>query len=292
MDEQNRLTSVFTDPSIRRKTVTAILSHLDTRSAKHTLTKTECLQLWRGFHVAVYMHDSKNALSVQNLLREIAGTFATIARKDDELAAASDHDSEHQLDQWLEPYHTAFHETITREWASIDSHRMNKYLLLVRFVMQQLFRICFKPQQNVNQGQIKASKKTVSRKRASTVDAEVSKSRKATSILTTLRTVGPLNPKDPKIPNGLRLHILDIWVDELFGSLSALEAESEAVVDDDDGGRSTESTIALFREPLVAIAESHSGAQKNIRERAKEAIADFDEKIATLSNSAANDSSE
>jgi len=238
------------------------------------------------------MHDSKNALSVQNLLREIAGTFATIARKDDELAAASDHDSEHQLDQWLEPYHTAFHETITREWASIDSHRMNKYLLLVRFVMQQLFRICFKPQQNVNQGQIKASKKTVSRKRASTVDAEVSKSRKATSILTTLRTVGPLNPKDPKIPNGLRLHILDIWVDELFGTLSALEAESEAVVDDDDGGRSTESTIALFREPLVAIAESHSGAQKNIRERAKEAIADFDEKIATLSNSAANDSSE
>lgn len=36
----------------------------------------------------------------------------------------------------------------------------------------------------------------------------------------------PLNPKDMKIPNGLRYHVMDIWVDEL-GKVSGDKWEKE-----------------------------------------------------------------
>lgn len=238
------------------------------------------------------MHDSKNAISVQNLLRDIAGTFATIAHKDDELADSSNHDSEGQQSPWLEPYHTAFHETIIREWASIDSHRMNKYLLLIRFVVQQLFKVCFVPQLSLKKEQVKAAKTegaSLGGDILTKIRLEAAQT-KAVPILNTLRTVGPLNAKDPKIPNGFRLHVLDIWADELFNTLSTLEFRSEGEIEEHE--LAVKSVTALFREPLSKVTESNSGAQRNVRMRAKEAIEDFDDKVATLLKTITKDQSE
>lgn len=202
------------------------------------------------------MHDSKNALSVQNLLRDIAGTFSTISSKDNDIGK-QDSNKETQsstLCPWLVPYHEAFWETIIREWADIDSHRMNKYLLLVRLVMRELFTVC------IEQPEVEA-------------ELELTNIR-TKSVLTTLSTIGPLNPIDVKIPNGLRLHILDVWVDELCNALDRLDRDEESSTEQ------TETLVtAFFLDPVKRIAAVDSGAQKFVRLRAKDVIVDFERRI-------------
>src|ERR1700761_1214481 len=122
-----------TEPSLRRTSLKNALSHISDRSPSSPLTPTQCLQLWRGLYVALYMHDSKNAVSVQNLTVELAGTIQMMAAKDEEFGSSSSH--------WLDAWTAAFWETICREWASIDQWRMNKVLLLVRLALRETFDV-------------------------------------------------------------------------------------------------------------------------------------------------------
>lgn len=263
------------EASIRRAAFKRIITHLDARPATSALSKTQCSQLWRGFFVAVYMHDSKNALSVQNLLKEIAGTFSTISSKDDQLARS--HDDEAQTTNvaqnvWLDSYHGAFHETLVREWSGIDSHRMNKYLLLVRFALRELSTICLRPLLIPNSEAPKAQITPKKRATLSTTQARLD----ANSIMHLASTVGPLNPVDRRIPDGLRLHVLDVFPDEIFDAASALRNEghnlSKAELTE------LEATLDILRLPLEAMSKSDSGAQRHIRIRAKEAVSTFRER--------------
>lgn len=273
------------EPAIRRATLKTIMDNLQSRHSSSPFSSTECLQLWRGFFVAIYMHDSRNALSVQNLLREIAGTFSIMASKDDALEKDKTQASEPPA-SWLEPYHTTFWETITREWATIDSHRMNKYLLLVRFVLRELFKVClqsnFKPAPNATTNASKSkSKKT---KKAKDEEAHDSgRSLKDTeACVKILETVGPLNPSQRKISDGLRLHMLDIWSDELFGALDNLKETHKS---GEDGEVDTKSAVGvtpvllLLRDSLEKVSKSDSGAQRHIRLRAKDAIQSVNEQM-------------
>ncbi|KAF2804830.1 nucleolar protein-like protein NOP52 variant [Mytilinidion resinicola] len=86
------------------------------------------------------------------------------------------------------PFLDAFWKIMAREWGNIDALRMNKFLYLIR---QYLF----------------ASFRYLSRHgwaNTSTI----------TGCMHVLAAT-PLNSTDPKIPNGLRYHVLDIYVDEL-----------------------------------------------------------------------------
>src|ERR1700761_7215898 len=85
------------------------------------------------------MPDSKNALSVQRLIAELAHTLKAMDDKDRQLSETTDAQGE----PWLENWTTAFWETLCREWAAIDQWRMNKVLLLVRFVIREQFRLMF-----------------------------------------------------------------------------------------------------------------------------------------------------
>ena len=82
----------------------------------------------------------------------------------------------------------AFWKTIAREWAGIDALRMDKYLYLAR---------CY-----VNQGFECASKQDWA-------DEDL-----LDQYLRVLESV-PLNVADAKIPNGLRFHVIDLYIDEL-----------------------------------------------------------------------------
>lgn len=82
----------------------------------------------------------------------------------------------------------AFWKTMAREWANIDALRMDKYLYLVR---------CY-----VGKGFEKVAKSGWS-------DEELME-----QYLKILQAV-PLDARDHKIPNGLRYHVIDIYVDEL-----------------------------------------------------------------------------
>lgn len=82
----------------------------------------------------------------------------------------------------------AFWQTISREYTGIDSLRMDKFLFLIRSYVNAGFGYCAK---------------------GAWKDEKTMK-----EYLELLREI-PLNPRDPKVPNGLKYHVIDIYVDEL-----------------------------------------------------------------------------
>ncbi|KAJ2764566.1 hypothetical protein IWQ57_005122 [Coemansia nantahalensis] len=81
----------------------------------------------------------------------------------------------------------AFWDTLCREWFHVDKHRIDKYLLLVR-------RMVFFTLQSMRQsgwdGQLVAEFADVLQQ-------------------------FPINPKDPRVPNSIRSHVADVYLDEL-----------------------------------------------------------------------------
>ena len=82
----------------------------------------------------------------------------------------------------------AFWNTIAREWGGIDALRMDKYLYLVRCYVGKGFEVV---------------------KEREWEDEEL-----IDAYLEILSNV-PLSPDQPKVPNGLRFHVIDLYVDEL-----------------------------------------------------------------------------
>ena len=83
---------------------------------------------------------------------------------------------------------SAFWKTIAREWSGIDALRMDKFLYLVRCYVSKGFE-CVKKREWEDVEMLEA-------------------------YLDILASV-PLNVADLKIPNGVRYHVVDIYVDEL-----------------------------------------------------------------------------
>ena len=83
---------------------------------------------------------------------------------------------------------------------------------------------------------------------------------------------GPLSPKNPKIPNSIRYHITDIYIDELE-KVQPFEAADEDFA----------STVEQLIEPFEKLAEG--GSDKTARIKAKELLddarlhADSDEEV-------------
>lgn len=123
----------------------------------------------------------------------------------------------------------AFWKTMANQWSDIDFLRINKYLYLVR----QMVNATFEHLKNVHWEE-------------RLVDMHVD----------VLQRV-PLNPDDMKIPNGLRFHIIDVWVDEL---------------DKVDRERETGMPLERMLEPLGSLGRETS--TKAVRDRVKEALDD------------------
>lgn len=82
----------------------------------------------------------------------------------------------------------AFWKTMAREWSGIDALRMDKYLYLVRCYLGKGFEVL---------------------SRNGWQDEELME-----RFLHVLEAT-PLDARDAKIPNGLRFHVIEIYVDEL-----------------------------------------------------------------------------
>ena len=85
------------------------------------------------------------------------------------------------------PFIDAFWQTIARQWSSIDSQRMDKYLRLMRFILRASFE------------------------RLARYQYEESLCEEHNAVMK--RT--PLNVDNAQVPNGMRYHVLDVYVDEL-----------------------------------------------------------------------------
>ncbi|KAF3043468.1 hypothetical protein E8E12_009078 [Didymella heteroderae] len=130
------------------------------------------------------------------------------------------------------PFIRAFFLTMAREWTNIEALRLDKYLYLIRQYMNASFQHLA----------VKKWKPSVLKEFNETMEET------------------PLNPTDMKIPNGLRYHVLDVWVDEL-----------EKVNSDWEDDKKQEALETLIQ-PIENLAKK--GGLKVVREAAKEVLAD------------------
>lgn len=128
------------------------------------------------------------------------------------------------------PFLAAFWGTMARQWASLDVLRMDKFLLLVRAYLGASFRFLGRHEW----------------------DSELVQQH--TEILETI----PLNATDSKIPDGLRYHVLDVFVDEL---------------DKADTPKSlNEEMLTTVMKPVRELSEK--SVKRSVRTRAKNALED------------------
>ncbi|KAF1975076.1 nucleolar protein-like protein NOP52 variant [Bimuria novae-zelandiae CBS 107.79] len=130
------------------------------------------------------------------------------------------------------PFLRAFWTTIAREWAQIEALRLDKYLYLIRQYVNASFRFL-----SANNW---AGTKAI--EEHGRIVAEI-----------------PLNPVDAKVPNGLRFHVLDVWVDELEKVDGEWEVEKRGVLE-------------KVCEPVETLARE--GKLKVVRKAAGECLAD------------------
>lgn len=130
------------------------------------------------------------------------------------------------------PFLRAFWATIAREWTNIEALRLDKYLYLVRQYVNASFRFLSTNAWGNAEGI----------KRHGEIMAEF-----------------PLNAQDTKIPNGLRFHVLDVWVDEL-----------EKV--DGEWGVENRGVLEALCVPVETLAKE--GRLKVVRNAAKETLGD------------------
>lgn len=131
---------------------------------------------------------------------------------------------------------SAFWKTMAREWSAIDSLRMDKYLYLLRCYISKGFEVCSKS---------KGWKKALGEK--DKVWEQY--------VEMLVADGGPLSPRDMKVPVGVRLHVLDIWVDELE------KVDGEHKVD-----------VEKVMAPVKLLGEKTQ--TKSVRVRAEEAVED------------------
>lgn len=119
----------------------------------------------------------------------------------------------------------------------MDVLRMEKFLLLVRRYVAASFE----------------------RMKSADWDSQV-----VTEILGVAREI-PLNVTDPKIPVGLRFHVIDVWVDELerVGAFADEDAEEEGL---------DEKLLEVLMRPLRELGEG--SPNKTVRRKSMEAWGD------------------
>ena len=142
------------------------------------------------------------------------------------------------IDSNILPFLDSFWETLGREWGGIDYLRMNKYMYLARLMLREEFAWLKKKSWDIE----------------------------FVKCHNTVMEKTPLNLDNAKIPDGLRYHVLDVFVDELEevgNSSEALSSETQSI---------PPSTLQKLLEPIERL--SKRSRLKTVRKRAGETLTD------------------
>ncbi|KAK5652063.1 hypothetical protein OQA88_10839 [Cercophora sp. LCS_1] len=216
------------DRKIRTSALASLHTFLSSRQVTSHLKPLDVIKLWKGLFFALWMCD--RPIPQQNLCAELA-----------ELIFVLPQDA-------VVPWLRGFWATMSREWTGIDVLRMEKFLLLVRRVLGASFRW---------------------------MKSEGSWDMQKTDGILGLLEEWPFNTEEEvefagleestlaaqTIPNGLRLHVLDIWVDE---------AEKAGLLEEED----EEAKKILTR--LIEFVDllEQKTTSPGVRIRTKESLAD------------------
>ncbi|KAK1759154.1 ribosomal RNA-processing protein 1 [Echria macrotheca] len=229
------------DRKVRTSALASLHAFLSARQVASTLSPLDILKLWKGLFYALWMCD--RAIPQQTLCAELADLIFFLPRV--------------AVVPWLR----GFWATMAREWTSIDVLRMEKFLLLVRRVVGAGFRWM----------------KTTDGRGKQSADEKSWDSEKMGDIMGLL-TEWPFNVEDEvepseslgaeqaalsaqTIPIGLRIHVLDIWVDE---------AEKVGLLEEDD--KAAKEFVARLVEKVDVL--ERTTVNPGVRIRAKESLSD------------------
>lgn len=181
------------------------------------------------------------------------------------------------------PWLTGFWATMAREWTTgIDVLRMEKFLLLVR----RMFGSSLVWTQVREAKKAKSPKKRAADGETATTAVRFDK-KKLDQILSILAN-WPFRPDEERrdeaetdelmprsVPVGLKLHALDIWVDEAekAGMLQEGESQDDGKKSDDDDDTLSESEAFERLNDLVNTLRTKT-LSKAVRIRSKESLAD------------------
>ncbi len=232
------------DRKIRTSALSSLHSFLSARQVASALTPLDTLKLWKGLFYALWMCD--RAIPQQNLCNELADLVFVLPS--DAVA----------------PWLRGFWATMSREWTGIDVLRMEKFLLLVRRVVGAGLKWMKKGSGSGGGGGDKEWKGGVGWD-ATKVDHIVGLLSEWPFSLEDEARIeqGPQDDGqiDQKIPVGLRLHVLDIWVDE---------AEKAGLLEDED--EEAKQIIQRISDQIDALEEATTSPA--VRARSKESLAD------------------
>ncbi|KAJ5744520.1 hypothetical protein N7533_009390 [Penicillium manginii] len=268
------------DRKIRDKAVESLTLFLSSRTDLGVL---DLLKLWKGLFFCFYHSD--RPLTQQALARALSYHLVT------SLPHAT-----------LHRFLRAFWITIGRDYHSIDRLRLDKYLFLIRCYVGVAFQIFVKEKKSSQKGDGKKRKREDADKKGRGKKQKKQESEPAEEEETTdedgkwadlsayisLIEEGPLHPVNfdpdqdsddeesdfvamPHGPDGLRYHIVDIWVDELE---KVLEFEDGEIAEDGVANRKIKGDIPmeLILRPLEKLRTE--SPYKPVRTRATEALED------------------
>ncbi|KAJ5793967.1 Ribosomal RNA processing protein [Penicillium paradoxum] len=260
------------DRKVRDKAVDSLTQFVRSRT---DLTLVDLLKLWKGLFYCFYHSD--RPLTQQALARALSYSLVP------SLPQAT-----------LHRFLRAFWITIGRDYHALDRIRLDKYLMLIRFYVGVAFEI-FQSRRQKRKREDAAKGRGKKQKKQEKAEVEDEQKDGAEDLeakfpdlaaYISIIEEGPLcplnydedQPKDegdpnyvpmPHGPDGLRYHLIDIWIDELEKVL-----EFEEVGDEETPKRKIKGDVPmeLILRPLEKLrAES---AYKPVRTRAAEALED------------------
>lgn len=214
----------------------------------------DMLKVWKGLFYCFYHSDRPR--TQQALARSLAQLVARVPR-----------DS-------VQTFLRAFWITMGREWHGIDRLRLDKYLFLIRCYVGAGFSLFVRQQQEENQEQKQKQEQGEGEGESQDgrwVELEQYISMLEQGALSTTNfepSEAAATPEGkamqmPKGPDGLRYHVMDVWVDEL----------EKVVVDAEHEGRLRDGTpMDILLRPLHKL-QKHS-ITKTVRLRAAETLRD------------------
>ena len=233
---RNLADRLIIDRKVRASALASLHTFLSARQIASVLSPLDILKLWKGLFYALWMCD--RAIPQQTLCAELADLIYILPR------------------DAVVPWLRGFWATMSREWTSIDVLRMEKFLLLVRRVLGASFGW-------MKSGSGKGADKAWDAGRVGDILTLLNEWPFSTAEEAQLGD-GPDQGHGAKstqsIPAGLRLHVLDIWVDETE-KVGLLEQGSEA----------TEILQRLSEQVDILEQKTTSPA---VRVRSKESLAD------------------
>ncbi|KAG8417390.1 hypothetical protein J3458_004899 [Metarhizium acridum] len=208
------------DRKLRTQSLAALQTYLSSRTG---LPAADALKLWTGLYYALWMTDRPRpqqalAADLANLVLDVPAACAV-------------------------PFASGFWGVLSRQWASIDALRMDKFLLLVRRA--------FAAQVRFARGRGWAGEQVE-------------------QMLDVWRRLAFDADDEDGVSLGLRLHVLDLWVDELERE-KALGAAGDGDDDDDDDAAAREEWVRRVGDMVDALRAS---PVKSVRNRASESYAD------------------